>query len=58
MDIERALKVLKDEHREVIILYYIDDLPISEISRILDKNEGAVRVLIHRALNALKEAVK
>lgn len=58
IDIENALKRLKDDHQEVIILYYLEGLPIAEMSVILSKNEGAVRVSIHRALNALKEVLK
>lgn len=51
------LKNLKDEYREALILYYLDELSIKEIAKILDKTPGACRVLIHRALNALKEAI-
>ena len=53
--IENKLKLLKEEYREVIILKYIEDLSISEISQILDKTKSNVRVLIHRALKTLKE---
>lgn len=49
------LKELKDEYRDVLILHYITDLEISEISIILNKKENAVRVLIHRALEHLKK---
>jgi RNA polymerase sigma-70 factor, ECF subfamily len=53
--IENKLTELKDEYREVIMLKYVDQLSISEIARILDKSKGNVRVLIFRALNALKK---
>jgi len=53
-----ALKTLKEEYREAITLYYLDELNIKEISLILQKSPGAVRVLIHRALNALKATLK
>lgn len=46
---------LKDEWREIIILRYVEGFKISEIASILEKNEGAIRVLIHRAQKALKE---
>lgn len=49
------LKGLKKEYGDILILYYIEELKIPEISAILDKKENTVRVLIHRALKALKK---
>jgi RNA polymerase sigma-70 factor (ECF subfamily) len=46
---------LKDEYREILLLKYIEELSIGEIAKILDKSKGNVRVLIFRALKALKE---
>jgi RNA polymerase sigma-70 factor (ECF subfamily) len=53
-----TLKKLKDEYREVIVLRYLDELSIKEISKILDKSPGSVRVLLYRALNAIKTTIK
>jgi len=53
--LETRLPELKDEYREVIILRFINELSIREIAEILDKTKGNVRVLIFRALKALKE---
>jgi len=53
--IEQKLKELKDEYREVIVLRFIDELNIKEIAAILDKPKNNVRVLVHRALKALRE---
>ncbi len=53
--LETKLPELKDEYREVIILRFINELSIKEISEILDKPKGNTRVLIFRALKALKE---
>ncbi|OGF30657.1 hypothetical protein A3H09_01770 [Candidatus Falkowbacteria bacterium RIFCSPLOWO2_12_FULL_45_13] len=53
--LETKLPKLKDEYREVIILRFVNELSIKEIAEILDKSKGNVRVLIYRALNALKE---
>lgn len=55
--IKANLANLKDEYQEVIIWHYIDDLPIPEIAKMFDKSEGAVRVMLHRALNALRNRV-
>lgn len=56
-NIERHLRKLKDEYREVIILKFIDELSNKEIAKILDKSTGAVRVLTHRALKVLKDTI-
>ncbi len=56
-EIKQGLVKIKSNYQDVIIWYYIEDMPISEIAGILDKREGTVRVLIHRAKEALKEAV-
>lgn len=55
--IERALRHLKDEYREVIIMRYLDELSPKEISTILGKSPGTTRVLIHRALESLRSVM-
>lgn len=52
--VKQALSNLKDDYQEVIVLRYLDDLPVPEIAKIMDKSENAVRVMLHRALKALK----
>ena len=57
-DLDRIKSVLvniKDDYQEAIIWHYIDDLSISEIAKMLNKSEGAVRVTLHRALKSLKK---
>lgn len=48
------LKRLKSEYQNVLVLYYINELSVAEIAQILDKSKGNVRVLIYRALAALR----
>jgi RNA polymerase sigma-70 factor (ECF subfamily) len=58
MDVEllgHQLRDLKDEYREVLVMRYLDELSIGEIAAALDKTSGNVRVLVHRALGALKK---
>jgi RNA polymerase sigma-70 factor (ECF subfamily) len=60
-DLERvkaALANIKEDYREVIVWYYLDELQVPEIAKILDKSEPTVRVLIHRALKALKNELE
>jgi len=55
--LETKLPELKDEYREIIILRFINQLSVKEIADILNKPKGNVRVLIFRALGALRELV-
>lgn len=60
-DIDRVktgLANLNEDYREVIVWYYLDELKVPEIAKILDKSEEAVRVQIHRALKALKNELE
>ena len=60
-DLERIkskLPLLKEEYREVIIMRFINDLTLEEIADISGKKIGNIRVLIHRALSALKTLVE
>ena len=52
------LKMLRREYREALALRFMDDLSIEEISVVLGKSTGSVRVLIHRATRALEQAVR
>ncbi len=51
------LKEIKIDYQEILVLYYVEELKVSEIATILKKKEDAIRVLIHRALKVLKEKV-
>ena len=55
--IKKALTNLKEDYQNVIIWHYLDDLPIQEVANLLDRTEEATRVLLHRALKALKQSV-
>lgn len=52
--VDKMLK-LKNEYREILIFFYVEELSIKEIAKILNKNNGNVRVLLHRALKTLKQ---
>lgn len=56
--IKSKLPLLKEEYREVIIMRFINDLSLEEIADVTGKSRGALRVLIHRALSALRELVE
>lgn len=53
-----ALKSIKDQYRQIIILKYVNDLSNEEIGEILDKSQTALRILQFRALRHLKEILE
>lgn len=55
--LEKRLRSLKDEYREVLVMKHLDELETSEIARILGKTHGNVRVLLHRATEAMRDLV-
>lgn len=48
--VERAFEELPEDYREVITLAHVLGLSRAEIAEQMGKSEGAVRVLLHRAL--------
>lgn len=55
--VREKMNTLRDEYREVLILRFIDEFEIQEIAALLNKTPGAVRVLLHRALAALRKSL-
>lgn len=53
-DIEHALGQLKELQREILILRFVDDLALSEISIALDIPLGTVKSRLHKAAAVLK----
>ncbi len=56
--IRSALCRLSEDYQNVLIWYYLEDFSVSEIGEMLSKSENAVRVTIHRALNALRQDIE
>ncbi len=53
--IERGIRQLKDIYRDVVILHYLNDVPLKEVARLIEKSQGATRVLAHRAVKTLRD---
>ncbi|MGH2406928.1 MAG: RNA polymerase sigma factor [Candidatus Limnocylindrales bacterium] len=49
----RAIDRLPEERRRALVLRFVEEMSTNEIAAILGRSEGAVRVLIHRALRAV-----
>ena len=52
--IKRALAQLSPDQRQALVLFEMEGFSIREISKVLGKNEGAIRVLLHRSRERLK----
>jgi len=53
-EIKKSLQNISSLYADIIIWHYLDELSTKEISQILKKKEGTVRVLLHRGMKALK----
>ena len=49
----RAVDRLPGDRRRALILRFVDEMSTAEIAGVLGRSEGAVRVLIHRALRSV-----
>lgn len=56
--LKEALSQLPQDYQEVIRLRLLLSLPTATVADWLGRSEGAVRVLLHRALNAMRERVR
>lgn len=50
----QALKKMKREYQDIILLKYVEEMSVGEIAESLDKSQTAVRVTLHRATKVLK----
>lgn len=55
--LQKALQELTPRQREAIYLYYIQEIPLSEIPSLLGMNYQSTRNLLHRAMIKLRQSV-
>jgi len=53
--IHEALNDLEPKHREVLVLYFLEDFSLSEIAAVVGCSEGTVKSRIHYAKRSMKE---
>ena len=53
-----AVMELPPERRQAVVLRFVNELSAREIGEIMGKSEGAVRVLIHRALISVRQRLE
>ncbi|KIL51785.1 RNA polymerase sigma factor SigW [Jeotgalibacillus soli] len=56
--IQKEISKLPDKYRSVIVLKYIEELSLKEISEILDLPLGTVKTRIHRGREALRKQLR
>ena len=53
-----SLSQLNDDYQNVIIWRYLDGFSFKQIGQIMERPEGTVRVMVHRALKELREKME
>lgn len=54
-ELRQVLDELKDDYRLVLVLRFLKELSPAETAEVMDRSVGAVRVLQHRAINAVRK---
>jgi RNA polymerase sigma-70 factor (ECF subfamily) len=52
--VRAAMASLNEDYQNAIVWRYLEDLPIEEVSHLLNRSEEATRVLLHRAMKELR----
>ena len=55
--VRRAFSALPVERQRLIFLKFVEELPNAEIGRIMGRSEGAIKSLVHRTLQSLRNAL-
>lgn len=56
-DLYNNLGKLRENYRTVLVLRFLNELSPQETAQVMKRSEGAVRVLQHRALSALRKII-
>jgi RNA polymerase sigma-70 factor, ECF subfamily len=54
----RAIARLPGDRRRALVLRFVEEMTTQEIAGVMGRSEGAVRVLIHRALRAVADELR
>lgn len=54
----RGIAKLKPEYQDVIVLRFVEDLPLKEVAHAMEKTEGAVKLMQHRAIKELQRILE
>jgi RNA polymerase sigma-70 factor (ECF subfamily) len=54
----RAVRALPDRQRAAVALYYLEDMSVAGVARVLDVAEGTVKATLARARNTLANTLR
>ena len=57
LTVQEALTRLNDNERVAITLFYIEDQPLKQVSKIMQMPEGSVKSLIHHAKDKMRQFI-
>lgn len=57
-ELRQVLEQLREDYQEVLILRFLNDLSPHETAQVMNRSTGAVRVLQHRAISALRKTLE
>ncbi|PWW07252.1 RNA polymerase sigma-70 factor (ECF subfamily) [Paenibacillus cellulosilyticus] len=57
VDLREAVDRLDEPQRIVVILHYLEDLPLRQVAKVLDISESAVKMRLSRARDTLYQAL-
>lgn len=52
--VRKTMLAMNEDYQNAIIWRYLEDMPIKEVSQLLERSEEATRVLLHRAIKDLR----
>ncbi len=55
--LREALRTLSEDYQTLLILRFMHQMPHAQVAKIMHKSEAAIRVMQHRALQALAKAL-
>ncbi|MDU4892366.1 MAG: sigma-70 family RNA polymerase sigma factor [Clostridium sp.] len=58
LDLYRAVDLLKDNYKTIIIMKYFNDMKIKEISEVMNIPENTVKTYLNRAKTSLRDILK
>ena len=58
IDLFNAIDELEDKYKDAIILRYIEDLKIEEVSKILDRPINTIKTHLRKAIRDMKNLLK
>jgi RNA polymerase sigma-70 factor (ECF subfamily) len=56
--VHQALDGLDEDDRQILILRFFEEMQFDEISKVVGKNPGAIRVKVHRLMGILREKLE